>query len=556
MTEENKVCQELTCGRPLYDNKHCIFHSEDKSKGREFIKEFWKEYESQIKTKDSFNFRGFVFPRVFDFMEKEFKKGVSFIKSKFLGDTKFSKVSFLGDVLFSGARFSGGDLFRYTKFAGLAFFDFASFSGAVLFDSATFSGTTSFDSATFSGYADFKDANFSGNADFMNAQFSYEADFTNAQFSGEADFLGAKFNRNGKFNGASFFQKANFSRVEFYAGNDNLDGAIDGSITPVTKISVKRSAENYSVGMKIKVGINDNFGRGFEITTIDVLNKTLTISPGVNDVQLDDAQVRGLIPASENSTANFSHTKFSKFADFGEAQFGGETYFTGAEFFDNASFNQFNFHGKATFREVKFNKRAEFQNIIADEDVNNLSFEYTYIFNEKGLFDFIKNNKDKFSYSKKSKLKFLPDNFKLILGEEVTVRDPTTTRKVRDDMFLLKFKDEHPNWFKIWWLFADCGRSFFRWAWWSLIFAAFFAAIFYLYFLESPSSFQTVYVSEGCPFFSFFYYSVVTFTTLGFGDIVPKCGWLQMWVMFEVILGYIMMGGLISILANKLARRS
>jgi hypothetical protein len=52
------------------------------------------------------------------------------------------------------------------------------------------------------------------------------------------------------------------------------------------------------------------------------------------------------------------------------------------------------------------------------------------------------------------------------------------------------------------------------------------------------------------------YYSVVTFTTLGFGDITPIISTAQKWVMAEVITGYIMLGGLISILANKLARRS
>jgi len=56
--------------------------------------------------------------------------------------------------------------------------------------------------------------------------------------------------------------------------------------------------------------------------------------------------------------------------------------------------------------------------------------------------------------------------------------------------------------------------------------------------------------------FYFFCYSVGAFTTLGFGDIVPKTAGLQFWVMLEVIIGYIMPGGLISILANKLAIRS
>ena len=52
------------------------------------------------------------------------------------------------------------------------------------------------------------------------------------------------------------------------------------------------------------------------------------------------------------------------------------------------------------------------------------------------------------------------------------------------------------------------------------------------------------------------YYSVVTFTTLGFGDITPKTLEASRWLMAEVILGYVMLGGLISIFANKIARRS
>ncbi|MBI1923268.1 pentapeptide repeat-containing protein [Candidatus Poribacteria bacterium] len=57
-------------------------------------------------------------------------------------------------------------------------------------------------------------------------------------------------------------------------------------------------------------------------------------------------------------------------------------------------------------------------------------------------------------------------------------------------------------------------------------------------------------------FITYFYFSVVTFTTLGFGDITPKNHTSEMWLIVEVILGYIMLGGLISIFANKLARRS
>ena len=55
---------------------------------------------------------------------------------------------------------------------------------------------------------------------------------------------------------------------------------------------------------------------------------------------------------------------------------------------------------------------------------------------------------------------------------------------------------------------------------------------------------------------AYLYYSVVTFTTLGFGDIVPLTNGARLAVGAEVVCGYVMLGGLISIFANKLARRS
>ena len=52
------------------------------------------------------------------------------------------------------------------------------------------------------------------------------------------------------------------------------------------------------------------------------------------------------------------------------------------------------------------------------------------------------------------------------------------------------------------------------------------------------------------------YFPIVTLTTLGFGDYTPASIPAQIVVMSDVVLGYVMLGGLISIFANKLARRS
>jgi len=53
-----------------------------------------------------------------------------------------------------------------------------------------------------------------------------------------------------------------------------------------------------------------------------------------------------------------------------------------------------------------------------------------------------------------------------------------------------------------------------------------------------------------------FYYSVVTYTTLGYGDVTPTHVIGEILVVVEVILGYTTLGLVLSILANKVARRS
>jgi uncharacterized protein YjbI with pentapeptide repeats len=123
---------------------------------------------------------------------------------------------------------------------------------------------------------------------------------------------------------------------------------------------------------------------------------------------------------------------------------------------------------------------------------------------------------------------------------------------LQDQDFLEEFLEK--KWgkqiFFIWWFFADCGRSLVRWAGWSLAFALLFAIVFWLL---GTDAFAAQHLEFN--FLTTFYYSVVTFTTLGFGDIIPKTSISALCVTAEVIFGYVMLGGLITIFASKLSRR-
>ncbi len=119
-----------------------------------------------------------------------------------------------------------------------------------------------------------------------------------------------------------------------------------------------------------------------------------------------------------------------------------------------------------------------------------------------------------------------------------------------DQNFLAEFRAEsrlHAAVYHLWWATSDCGRSFLRWGLWTVCLAVVFAGLYTQVELD-PGAHETALTP--------LYYSVVTLTTLGYGDVLPASGWAQAVAMVEVILGYVMLGGLLSIFANKMARRA
>ena len=56
-------------------------------------------------------------------------------------------------------------------------------------------------------------------------------------------------------------------------------------------------------------------------------------------------------------------------------------------------------------------------------------------------------------------------------------------------------------------------------------------------------------------FIPYLYYSVVTFTTLGYGDVSPQTAAGQIIQIIHISIGYLGLGALLSILATKFATR-
>jgi len=95
------------------------------------------------------------------------------------------------------------------------------------------------------------------------------------------------------------------------------------------------------------------------------------------------------------------------------------------------------------------------------------------------------------------------------------------------------------------------GHSFSRWGITVMLFVSMFAGIFALLDLISSRSMFADYI-DGSGIFDYFYFSLVTFTTLGYGDIVPVTIPEKLVVGAEVLSGFVMLGIFINLIQRRL----
>ncbi|MBL68035.1 MAG: hypothetical protein CMO74_06225 [Verrucomicrobiales bacterium] len=106
---------------------------------------------------------------------------------------------------------------------------------------------------------------------------------------------------------------------------------------------------------------------------------------------------------------------------------------------------------------------------------------------------------------------------------------------------------------------SDCGRSMTRWGLFLAINALLFAFVYWAmdnWMLPAgvDSHLKGLAALQG-DLLPYIYYSVVTFTTLGYGDVSPVTTAGQAVLIVHIAIGYLGLGALLSILANKFASR-
>ncbi|MGI9598577.1 MAG: pentapeptide repeat-containing protein, partial [Acidimicrobiales bacterium] len=123
-------------------------------------------------------------------------------------------------------------------------------------------------------------------------------------------------------------------------------------------------------------------------------------------------------------------------------------------------------------------------------------------------------------------------------------------RHIQDENYIHEFRSQsktHERLYQVWSITSDCGRSLSRWSLWTVLVAIIYAGLYTMVDID--------WGDHETPL-SPVYYSVVTFTTLGYGDVLPGSVGAQILAMSEVVLGYFSLGGMMSILSDKMARRA
>ena len=293
------------------------------------------------------------------------------------------------------------------------------------------------------------------------------------------------------------------------------------------------------------------------------------------ELDFDEAILEGSCAFREaifQRRADFHSAIFHKSASFWRARFHNVADFHGVQFSENAVFHEVNFLNEVNFRHALVQGTLDCTGTWFPETTafNNATFLGTTNFRAAqfsgvAAFRDIQYIPDTLFHAVKAKLsrkQHRPTEFYLDSRHVDEVANPFFKRYVADQQFIRAFNQANPILASLWRWSSDYGRSLTLWAFWSL----FFAFLFTLAYMPLPAWMPTwlqnwtphfhqttgAYSGEPLTFWNCFYFSVVTFTTLGFGDVVADNATARLFVTLEVIFGYLMLGGLISIFSNKL----
>jgi uncharacterized protein YjbI with pentapeptide repeats len=201
-------CQYEGCQRlSELGSYHCIFHMSAEEKDTLKVWGLCMDMFHKLVAEGEGDFRGFVLKDI-ELSGRTVEQPLDFSFSHILGQCNFSATRFKKKLKFTRTRFLGDVCFAKTLFASEV-----QFKGAV-FGSTEQKGIVDFISAVFNRECFFTRCDFFSEPEFVRTRFSREATFNGARFHGEAHFSGSKFQSNAFFK-SCHFKVADFNNVVF-----------------------------------------------------------------------------------------------------------------------------------------------------------------------------------------------------------------------------------------------------------------------------------------------------------------------------------------------------
>ena len=375
---------------------------------------------------------------------------------------------------------------------------------------------------------------FENDVNFQNAWFSNPINFRGTTFSREANFRGAIFDYSVLFNDVRFDDDAYFDRVTF-GGAANFKNANFGADIGFKDALFKHDAAflNTTVGGDA----------GFEFASFS------------DDAYFGNANFCDYVnfeAVSFTGRAHFGYTIFGSVADFKSANFREGASFMHATFSDDAEFGHTHFSGNTYFNSVKFKGNSEFTSAEFDEvDYSNTAFSQLFLLHD-AEFKRIKISwnslKDLYSFDGPTYIKLIK-NFR----EQEQFEDA-------DDAYYQYRQVSQAN--KKWsyskvmdvvaWASCGYGVKPGRPLIWGV---GIILGSSFIYWLGS--GIRRLKESDGddsrVSCWDAFYFSVVTFTTVGYGDWYPVDRYRK-FVMIEGVLGWLLLALFLVTLANVMIR--
>jgi len=546
MTKEtNNPTKCPICGKPTHkESVNCIFHASAEEKTEREFKEALKEYVNKIKDKNKdYNFKDFVFVgNVIDF-KKEFGVDIfinaNFKGTIFYGFIKFEEIIFKGDANFDKSKFNGAS-FKNTRFEGDLFLTKATFCGVVTFEKAMFFKNAYFGETFFLEEANFNEMSvlavnffkttFKKYALFMKTNFRREALFWYARFEGFTYFNEAKFPSHVNFSDASFktvtFEKAIFKKGAIFS-NTIFNEVVNFENANLTENIFFNNATFKSITKFILIGEQDYLDFTF--------SKFNSGIPVIIKITKGEINFKNAILENISLTLKINRSVSINFE-------------------------------RAVLKNTQLKRRDIEHNIIQEKKNKYPEAKEIYLMLKNNFHSTGRYEDESWAYKKEKDMERFSNSF----GEFINNREKKnqfkkillSVKKSLGKKIILKFRL-----FKTWliskkaikWFNLSVSNFIFQYGenpWYVIRFASivilFFAVLLNILgivnggrtdlILQQIKEVQGKYnLNYSGPvignFLNCLYFSVVTFTTLGYGDFQPLEGWSRFWVSLEALIG-------------------